>query len=66
MQDLISKNPIKKTGLMEWLKMKALSSNLSTTHKKILKSSLHNSHLTTQSQGAAGVWAWAPNNDWQK
>jgi hypothetical protein len=32
--DPISKKPITKIGLVEWLKMKALSSNPSTTKKK--------------------------------
>jgi hypothetical protein len=33
-RDPISKKPITKIGLMEWLKVKALSSNLSTAKKK--------------------------------
>jgi hypothetical protein len=33
-RDPISKKPITKIGLVEWLKMKALSSNPSTTKKK--------------------------------
>jgi hypothetical protein len=32
-QDPISKNPITKKGLVEWLKVSALSSNLSTASK---------------------------------
>jgi hypothetical protein len=33
-KDLILKMPITKIGLVEWLKVKALSSSLSTTKKK--------------------------------
>jgi hypothetical protein len=38
-QDPILKKPITKKGLVEWLKMKALSSNPSTTQKKSISSS---------------------------
>jgi hypothetical protein len=34
LQDLISKNPITKKGVVEWLKLSALSSNPSSTHTK--------------------------------
>jgi hypothetical protein len=32
-RDLISKNPLQKVGLVEWLKVKALCSSPSTTKK---------------------------------
>jgi hypothetical protein len=34
LRDTISRNPSQKKGLMEWLKVKALSSSPSTTREK--------------------------------
>jgi hypothetical protein len=42
LQDPISKKTITKKGLMEWLKVQALSSNPSTTKKKKKKKSENN------------------------
>jgi hypothetical protein len=55
-RDPILKNPITKKGLVEWLKVKALSSRTSTKKKKRIRVCLRVWHSKKFSLGPCGVW----------